>query len=161
MTAEPRILGLPVKWARATLIISLALNFLAIGLISGASVQTAERRGGSRNFLTEQILELTGEDRQADVKAVLRPPREFYVKRRAQRDQEWAGLAQSLEQSPFEAITVEQIFIDMRTSRDASRAMSYGMLAEALQMMTDDERATLATRIRTHLAERKKRREKK
>lgn len=155
MSAERRLLGLPLHWARIVLIASLALNFLALGVITGSIVKPDEQRG-SNSYLTQQMIELTADDRKEDVANLLGTRREIYKDRRVVKKKEWTSLADVLGTSPTDYDALKAVFAGMRDTRDTSRAAVYDIITEAMMLMTEEERIALADRIRNYERERQK-----
>lgn len=132
------------RWVRITLILSLSLNLLIVGLAVGTAVTYRAGKGdmGRGGPLTAA---LTVEDRQAlnqDLRRELRP---LLARREARaRAQELLGL---LRQSPFDAVA----FVDLQNrqlgAEQQRREVGQAKLVERVIAMTDAERAAYADRL--------------
>lgn len=155
MSGDRGVFGLSATSARNLLVASLVLNFLLVGIAIGVGVNVEEKRWrGASWFLTEQIVELAGEDRREAVESALAARREARQQRRALRNERFAAIADAIGGRPFEPdVLVAAMSIGRGASAD-HRVREHRSFAEAIAILTDDERAALSASFSTFLEER-------
>jgi uncharacterized membrane protein len=156
--SESRIFGLSQPWAKRVLLISLALNFLAIGLVSGVAMKTKEHRGGTTSFMTRSILEIGSDEMRSDIHSKLAARQDHISARRQATNASWQEMVTHLRQQPFDPSATRDVFAEMRRMRDDARGQAYEVIAEAVAQMSDAERTALADRMDEFLLERSRKR---
>lgn len=155
----PRLFGLSPGWARATLVASIGLNFLLIGLVVGATMKSQETpRRGWGGYVSQQIVDLAKGPSSDDVRRLMEERRDTIMTMRAARNESWRVIIGDLGAQPFEPAKLHGVLTDQVARRNAARTESYAMMAEAIALLTDAERMALAARIETYMKERAKRR---
>lgn len=150
--------GLPIKWARRVMVLSLVLNFLVIGAVIGVASKPMERRIGSTTFMTQTILDLTDDQARATLRERLVARRDGRAERRKASRETWTQIVMHLRTVPFDAAMTAAVFDEMRSLRDASRADTYGVINDAIAAMSDAERSELAARMDAFIEQRSKQR---
>lgn len=143
------ILGLSVRWARRLLVASLAVNFLIIGTAVGLGLRhDPHDRGGYGRFYAEIAETVADEDRRAEVKKILKSGRDGWRASRDQRNTAWISVADILARDPYDEAALSAIFAEEVETRGAQRLESRASLVKAFAIMTPEERAAVAERIR-------------
>lgn len=150
MTSEARLLGMPARWARRLLVVSLAINFLVVGVIVGvgAGHKGSQRIGTTVHLRTEIVRLIADEGRKAEAEAVLKDGVAAWRSSRSLRNDRWDAMAEQIEAAPFDAAALIASFDHGLDAREEARRTSRVALAEAIGMMTDAERAALADSLR-------------
>ncbi|MEX2521046.1 MAG: periplasmic heavy metal sensor [Paracoccaceae bacterium] len=148
--AGKRLFGLSPRCARWVLGVSLAVNFLMLGLAGGAALKMGDHgsRGGRYSF-TSQIVEAAGPDRRDAVRAILDTGRREDW-REAMRGR-WEDMATLIAAKPFEAAALGAALDASDARRAASRRQRNDATVEALALLTDEERAALSGGLRENL----------
>lgn len=160
MTDGTRILGMPALWARRLLVVSLALNFLVVGLIVGvgAGKEPRTRMGGTTAHMRAEIVALISDvARRTQAEALMKESASGWRELRKLRNQRWESIAGGIETRPFTAEGLLAIFDSASAQRNEAAAAGRVAMAEAIALMTDDERAALAASLRAFREERARR----
>ncbi|MEM7523878.1 MAG: hypothetical protein AAF360_09020, partial [Pseudomonadota bacterium] len=138
----------------------LALNFLLIGLGVGVIARMNDKapRIGWGGFVSQQIVELAAGPNGEKVRQVMERRRETYRALRGERNDSWREIAVTLSSSPFDPDALKATVSSRILDRNAARVQSYDLMAEAMTMMSDAERAALAARIGAFVELRSKKR---
>lgn len=154
--AEKRFFGLSPRGARWALGVSLAVNFLMLGLAGGAALKMGDHgtRGGRYSF-TAQIVEAAGSDRREAVREILETDRRDDW-REAIRGR-WENIAGLIAASPFDAAQLAAVLDASDARRADSRRARNDATVAALSLLTEEERAALSDDMRDHLKRWKKR----
>ncbi|WP_340107193.1 periplasmic heavy metal sensor [Pikeienuella sp. HZG-20] len=150
------ILGMAPRTARWVLGLSLAVNFLVLGVAGGAlwHMRGDGPRGGGFQ-LSRQMVEVVGPERRDAVRALVERPRKD--DRRGE-IHAWMGeVAALIDQAPFDPAAVAAKFEAFADQRESARAARGAAMLDALSLLTDAERAALAERMRAYLERRAKR----
>ncbi len=149
--AAPRILGMAPRTARIVLAASLVGNFLVAGLVGGAALKMGRghEHGSQRFRLTEQIVDAAGPERRAAVEAALSAPDRYDW--RAANAERWTTLVERIEATPFDAAALTAALDAADVRRNDGRAARNAATADALSLLTEDERKALAETIRKRL----------
>lgn len=152
---NPRILGMSPGVARWVLSLSLVVNFLLVGMAGGAAWRMMdEPHHGKRFHFTRHVIEAAGPDRREEVRALLK--RTPGQKWRANMKAWMAKTADLLEAIPFDPAALTAEMQAAESDRTTARAERSARLVEALSLLTDAERKTLAEDIRAHMNRGKK-----
>ncbi|MFV0475655.1 MAG: periplasmic heavy metal sensor [Pikeienuella sp.] len=149
-TADLRIFGLRPRGARWALGLSLALNFLVLGVAGGA----AHKMWGGfapRFHLSERVIDAAGPERREAVRALVGRKKDGRAEWRAEWRADWARMAEIIDARPFDAATLSAVLAGSDERRAARNAMRHAAMAEALSLLTDQERAALAEDMRDSL----------
>lgn len=152
MSAETgnRIFGMRLSRARWVFGLSLALNFLVVGLIVGAIVKVSMHDGNYGSFrFSSQLIEAAGPDRREAVSEIVRKGRgEGW---RAEMQAELESLIDIVGRTPFDAEALRAAFAESAARRGASRLARNESTIEALALLTDEERAAFAAKMRARM----------
>ncbi|QIE55909.1 periplasmic heavy metal sensor [Pikeienuella piscinae] len=149
-----RVFGLTPRAARWGLGLSLAANFLVLGLIGGMALKMGDDgRKGPRFHFSEQVVNAAGPERRDAVRALVQQPRDREEQRAAKRAR-WERMVDLIAKSPFDAGALSAAFDDSDKRRAAYLEERNAAMVKALALLTDDERAALASELRFHLERR-------
>lgn len=154
-----RIFGLSAGGARWVLGLSLAANFLFIGIAGGAALKMiGEPHGPDRGGfqLSRQIIEAAGEDRREAVRALIEGARGESWRDASRR--RWSEVADHIAAAPFDGPALAAMFAAEDERREAMRATRNAATVEALALLTDEERARLSAAMQAHLERREEKR---
>lgn len=149
------VLGMAPRAARWVLGLSLAANFLVLGLAGGAfwNMRGDADRGSGFHF-SRQMIEVAGPERRDAVRALVDRSRGDSWRATINA---WMGeVAELIDRSPFDAEAVSAKFDAFTDERAAARAARKAATLEALTLLTDAERTALAERMRAYLERRAK-----
>lgn len=144
-----RIFGLGPRGARWALGLSLAVNFLILGLVGGVALKI---RDGLHFGFTDRVIEAAGPDRRDEVRALIERPKGARPDWRVELRKRWERIAEIIAATPFDPVALDAAFAESDARRAASRAERNAAFAAALALLTDEERAKLAVEIREDLS---------
>lgn len=150
---EGRILGLRHGVARGVLLVSLALNFLVVGAYVGLSMRDEGRARSPSVF--NQLAEVAGDDRKAEVSAILSERKKLWRDRRGQRTDDWSAIADHLASADFSGEGLQALLDEQGALTESSRRASRSAFVRAVSVLTAEERAAYADIIRVHVEKRK------
>lgn len=137
------------RWVKWLLSISLALNFIVIGLAAGAAIkfhQHGHSHGGVATI--GQIMRALPTENRDRAKELLRASRPDLKALKEERRAAKFAVADAIEASSFDAETVKAAFDALRTKDQSAKASMHGVMVEILQVLTPEERAEVAKSLR-------------
>ncbi len=141
------------RWLMPTLLISLAINLLIVGIVVGFAIspkghRNADRAGGhARSIIGEPFVRaLPQADRQALIKAIGAERGRLRENRAALRDR-FEALLVALHADPFDADAISQLLGEQQSVAASRQRIGEGLLIERLTAMSPDERAAYAERL--------------
>lgn len=146
---DARILGFPAKWARRVLAASLIVNFLLIGVAVGVGVRVGDKpkRLGAGSIV-HKLANIVGEDRRDEVRRILEERHDALKEGRSVVTENWRDVADYLEDPAFEAAALRAMLMAQSEIRNEGRNASMRSFADALDVLTAEERAALADEVR-------------
>ena len=141
---EPRLLGMPARWARRVLVISLVLNFAIVGLIAGAAIRHHDHQAFGPGMMTlRHVMRHLPEDREATAKARLAERGgELRAARDARREARRA-MAAALSADSFDGAAMEVAIDQFRDAQTQIGAITGDLFVAMAGEMTAKERARL------------------
>ncbi len=136
--------GMP-RWAKWLLSLSLALNFVVIGLAIGAAIKF-HKFGHSHGGIATigQIMRALPDDRKDVAREMLRAARPDFKALRVERKAAKLAVAETIGAKTFDAEAVAQAFAALREKDQITRASTHGVLVEILEVLSPEERAAVA-----------------
>lgn len=137
------------RWAKWLLGGSLALNFIVIGLATGAAIRF-QQHGHSHGGVATigQIMWALPRESRDRAKELLRAARPDLKELRAERKAAKLAVADAIEATPFNAEAVKEAFATLRAKDQSSKASTHEVMIEILQVLTPEERAEVALGLR-------------
>ncbi|MDX2259386.1 MAG: periplasmic heavy metal sensor [Hyphomicrobiaceae bacterium] len=142
------------SWLRIALVVSLALNFLAIGIAAG-SVMGGWRHGKhgphGKGGSIAKFVDRLPQDRRAVLEPILAKGRvAIEASRRASRDEE-LQLVAAIRARPYVPARFEEALDKLVAADTAARRQAGRGLGDIIAAMTDDERLAYAERRQARL----------
>ncbi len=137
------------RWAKWLLGVSLALNFIVIGLAAGAAIrfhQHGHSHGGVATI--GQIMWALPKESRDRAKDLLRAARPDLKSLRAERKAAKHAVADAIEMNPFDADAVKSAFAELRAKDQSAKASTHDVMINILQVLTPEERADVARSLR-------------
>lgn len=141
----PRTWGGTPRWAKWLLSLSLALNFVVIGLAVGAAIKF-HRHGHSHGGIATigQIMRALPDDRKDTAREMLDAARPDFKALRAERKAAKLAVAEAIDVTPFDAAAVARAFAALREKDQITKASTHGVMVEILEVLSPEERAAVA-----------------
>lgn len=134
-------------WLRGLLFVSLALNLLVVGIVSGAMLLKPDHdRRGPRDMVAPYTKALSDEDRSALGKRL----REGLASRNAERGllaEDYRATLEILRTEPLDPVALDDVLSRQSERAHQRKLMGQRALAERLVAMSPDERAGFADRL--------------
>ena len=148
-TQTPRTWSATPRWAKWLLGVSLALNFIVIGLAAGAAIrfhQHGHSHGGVATI--GQIMWALPKDSRDRAKDLLRAARPDLKSLRAERRAAKHAVADAIETDPFDPEAVAGAFAALRAKDQTAKTSTHDVMIDILQVLTPEERADVASSLR-------------
>lgn len=150
-TPPIRTWGGTPRWAKWLLSISLALNFVVVGLAVGAAMKFHKHghsHGGSATI--GQIMRALPDDSKGAARRMLHDARPDFKALRAERKAAKLAVAEVIEATPFDADAVREAFSALRDKDQFAKASMHGVMVEILKVLSPEERAAVAKGLSKH-----------
>ena len=150
-TSDRRTWAGTPRWAKWLLSISLALNFVVIGLAIGAAAKF-HKHGHSHGGIATigQIMRALPDESKDVARDMLQAARPDFKALRAERKAAKLAVAEAIEATPFDATAVDQAFVRLRQKDQITKASTHGVMVEILGVLSAEERAAVAKGLRKH-----------
>lgn len=143
--SAPRTWGGTPRWAKWLLSLSLALNFVVVGLAVGAAIKF-HKYGHSHGGIATigQIMRALPDDRKETAREMLDAAKPDFKALRAERKAAKLAVADAIKTTPFDAAAVAIAFAALREKDQITKASTHGVMVEILEVLSPDERAAVA-----------------
>lgn len=144
-TNDTNATGCP-RWLKISLVASLALNLVVVGMFAGHAIRD-DRDGGGAGRQIEWIIKLMPESRRDFAKAEFEPLREVLALEQRKRLQHLAEIVDAIGSDPFVPETLSAVLETRRLSSIKRREIVQEQLVATLNEFTADERREFADNI--------------
>lgn len=155
-TPPPRVWSGTPRWVKWLLSLSLALNFIVLGLAAGAAIKFHRHGHGHGGVATiGHIMWALPRDSRERAREMLKAARPDL---KALREDRWAAkraVADAIEATPFDPAATAAAFTALRAKDQSTKAWSHGVMVDILEGLSAEERADVAQSLRKR-RERKK-----
>lgn len=133
------------RWAKWLLSISLALNFVVIGLAIGAAAKF-HKHGHSHGGIATigQIMRALPDDSKDVARDMLQAARPDFKALRAERRAAKLAVAEAIKTTPYDASAVNKAFAELREKDQITKASAHGVMVEILEVLSPEDRAAVA-----------------
>ena len=147
--ATPRVWSMTPRWVKWALSVSLALNFIIIGLAAGAAIKF-HRHGHSHGGVATigQIMWALPRESRDRAKELIKAARPDLKDLRAERRAAKSAVADAIDATPFDADAVKAAFAILRLKDQTTKASTHDVMVDLLQVLTAEERAEVAKSLR-------------
>lgn len=137
------------RWAKWLLSISLALNFVVIGLAIGAAMKF-HKHGHSHGGIATigQIMRALPDDSKGAAREMLDAARPDLKALRAERKAAKHAVADAIEATPFDAAVVDRAFVVLRQKDQIAKTSAHGVMVGILEVLSPEDRAAVAEGLR-------------
>ena len=137
------------RWLKWLLSLSLALNFVVIGLAVGAAIKFHRHGHGHGGVATiGHIMWALPSESRDRAKELIRAARPDLKALRTERKAAKLALADAIEASPFDAEAVTAAFAALRDKDQTNKASTHAVMVDILRLLTAEERADVAQSLR-------------
>jgi len=148
------------RWTRILLFVSLAVNFVIVGVVAGAFYHAKAPGGAERVALRDPgaalfLSALEPADRRAMVRR-LREEGLGPVEARREARAQFDALVAALRADPFDAAAVQEVIDAQASTAEARRSVGQRVFVERVEQMSNTERAAFADRLEKTLRHRGK-----
>ena len=155
----PKLFGLSLPWARRALALSLVVNFLFLGAVVGLSLRATEKeKRGFGRYVIGEITQIIGEDRREEAIRLISERSEKRRSFRTQRSEDWRAVADLIADPDYEADALRSLLHLQADGHDAGRRGTVEPFVAVVTLMTPEERAVFANKIRAYVEMRERRR---
>lgn len=137
------------RWVKWLLGVSLALNFVVIGLAIGAAMKF-HKYGHSHGGIATigQIMRALPDDSKGAARDMLFAAQPDLKALRAERKAAKRAVAEAIEASPYDPAAVEQAFATLRNKDQIAKTSAHGVMVEILEVLSPEDRAIVAEGLR-------------
>ena len=143
------------RWAKWALGISLAINFIIIGVAIGATARFhkhGHQHGGVASI--GQIMRALPSDRRDSARGLMKAKRAELKAVRAERRGVHQALAAAIAADPFDPTAARAAFAAMRDKDNLAKSAAHEIMVEVMGLLTDEERDEVGARLRRHSKDR-------
>ena len=136
------------RWAKWLLSLSLAVNFVLIGLAIGAAIKF-HKYGHSHGGIATigQIMRALPDDDKSEARAMLRAARPDFKALRADRKAAKLAVADAIAATPYDEASVREAFAVLRQKDQIAKTSAHDVIVEVLGVLSPEERAAVVERF--------------
>lgn len=139
------------RWAKWALGVSLAINFIIIGVAIGAAARFhkyGHQHGGGASI--GQIMRALPSDRRDSARDLMKANRAELKAVRADRRSAHQALAATIAADPFDPAAARAAFAAMRDKDNLAKSAAHEIMVDVLGLLTDEERDEVGARLSRH-----------
>ena len=137
------------RWVKWALGVSLCVNLIIIGVVAGATARHHRGGGSDLGAMTmRHALRGMDEERREAAKAAIASNVQAMKAARIEGARARERLANVVAAQPFDAAAAEAVFDDILAAQQARRVLLHENFVSILSVMSEDERADAARRLK-------------